>query len=319
MSASLVPSQTTTEWLPLPRDVNDSESFSKDLISQFDKRRSRLRVEMGELEKQNGVSNPGRSASVSSSVSNLRNSSGVPPPPLPTAPQQQEETATTTSTTTGRTTLPGENNMAYAQGRRRSAGDLLRRSSAYFKAKLDVFRGSRSHDNLRDSQSAHLPSTSNAFRSFSSKKKQQQQQAPLHHTTRADEIFNASSASLPPPSKIGINTTIAIPQFAIPVQHQPPAHFAAIKPPVITQYPPKPLKYSPVEPISDDFLGRPPHRTIVHRISLPVLRRGGNEHRSSTTRRRSDTDMREPHARRSKASKKKKGKEPATIESPTTA
>ncbi|KAG0166451.1 hypothetical protein DFQ28_007325 [Apophysomyces sp. BC1034] len=301
MSASLVPSQSTNEWLPLPRDADDSESFSKDLIQQFDKKRSRLRVEMGELEKQNGAAYPGRNTPVSSSVSDLRTSSGAPPP-VPTPQQQEEKTRTTAA----------EDNVAYAQGRRRSAGDLLRRSSAYFKAKLDVFRGSRSHDNLRDSQSAHLPSTSNALRSISSKKKQPSR------TTRAEDIFNASSASLPPPSKIAINTTISIPQFAIPVQHPPPAHFAGIKPPVITQYPPKPLKYSPVEPASDDFMEKQ-NRTIVHRISLPVLRRGGHdhEHRSATARRRSDTDMREPAGRKSKLSKKKqKGKEPAT-ESPT--
>lgn len=54
MSASVAPPQVNLaiaskdkEWLPLPGELADTDdSFSRDLIRQFDKRRSRLHFEL---------------------------------------------------------------------------------------------------------------------------------------------------------------------------------------------------------------------------------------------------------------------------------
>lgn len=50
MSASVAGSSTPSplrDWLlPMPQDIGIDDSFSNDLIRQFDKKRSRLRVEM---------------------------------------------------------------------------------------------------------------------------------------------------------------------------------------------------------------------------------------------------------------------------------
>lgn len=146
--------------------------------------------------------------------------------------------------------------------RRRSAGDLLRRSSAYLRAKIESFRGStRSHDNLRERYSSTTPTPPSSS-----------------------------------PSKLVVNTTIAIPQFNMSTQQSrflSPAA-AAIQPPIITQYPPKPLKYSPIDPPSDDTSsssrhGKRHHGSIQHRISLPVLRVVGRA--SGEPRRRSDVGV----------------------------
>ena len=112
------------------------------------------------------------------------------------------------------------------------------------------------------------------------------------------EESNYSTSSLPaPPSKIAINTTISIPHFhylnnennndnsnQLPQrQQQALINYTVVQPPVITQYPPKPLVYAPVEPIGDLYQEdhqlqqqsnshhRQQQRNALHRISLPVL------------------------------------------------
>ncbi|KAI9030857.1 hypothetical protein CLU79DRAFT_359012 [Phycomyces nitens] len=268
-------SSNASNWLPLLRDL-DEDSFSRDLINQFDKKRSRLRLEMVELE------NSHDAPSLHSSTTPPIMLTVSPPPPPPPS---------TISTNTNTSPEPAN--------RRRSAGDLLRRSSAYFKSKLDAFKVSRSHDNLRDVHSIHDPTPSRTLGTKNLKKK----------STRQD-LFSLSSTSLPPPSKIAINTTIAIPQFQHNT-HQTQqttlhAHFGTIKPPVISQYPPKPLTYSPVDPPNDD------HRPIVHRISLPLLRRNQpNSSEPGTIRRRSDTEATHQKKKVVNTRKSKKGKERA--------
>ncbi|KAI7885513.1 hypothetical protein K492DRAFT_234059 [Lichtheimia hyalospora FSU 10163] len=264
MSASVAGSSTPSplrDWLlPMPQDLGIDDSFSNDLIRQFDKKRSRLRVEMMQ---QSGTAGP----------------AAFPPPPL--TDSEDNDSISTSSPQQPSPQQPREMQQRRRQEiidqekekRRRSAGDLLRRSSAYLRAKIDAFRGStRSHDNLRERYS--------------------------------------STTSPPPsssPSKLVVNTTIAIPQFNTSTQQSrflSPAA-AAIQPPVITQYPPKPLKYSPIDPPSDDTSsssrhGKRHHGIIQHRISLPALRVVGRA--SGEPRRRSDVGVDRQQQKKSSSS-----------------
>lgn len=212
----------------------------------------------------------------------------APPPPPPPPPPASEERQ-----------LDSSDDKA---ARRRSAGDLLRRSSAYLRSKIEALKGtSRSHDNLRDYHSDRGPRTAADKRSsivqnsWSSHRKP----SPLANNNDA-----SSSSSLPPPSKLVVNTTIAIPQYTDKQHRVLSAAAAAIQPPIITQYPPKPLKYSPVEPTSDDSTGSSATRRwngVHHRISLPALRPSKTVDRP---RRRSDVGVQRP-----RAAPRKKGKE----------
>jgi hypothetical protein len=48
-----------------------------------------------------------------------------------------------------------------------------------------------------------------------------------------------------------------------------PSSIPPVRPPTITQYPPKPLVYSPVEPLPEE----PKQKTLLHRISMPLMRK----------------------------------------------
>ncbi|KAI9497691.1 hypothetical protein BDB00DRAFT_803636 [Zychaea mexicana] len=263
MSASVAgPSRPPTQvrdWLlPLPVELSANDSFSTDLIRQFDKKRSRLRVEL-KLE-----SNETASSSSSPSLP----SHPSPSPPTAGAPATTRVAETAPPSISSRTTT-GTDRGAGGSKRRRSAGDLLRRSSAFLRAKIEALRGtSRSHDNLQRN----------------------------YHDMEDDD--DERRHSIPPPSKIVVNTTIAIPQFNTTATQQPTTNHhgnrllspvaASIQPPVITQYPPKPLKYSPVEPV---VLEESTKKSLHHRISMPVLRNHNGRSTSTEPRRRSDVGV----------------------------
>ncbi|ORY97281.1 hypothetical protein BCR43DRAFT_489518 [Syncephalastrum racemosum] len=245
MSAAATSTPTRDWLLPMPSEIGiQDDSFSADLIRQFDMRRSRLREHStaGDQERRlpSGESRP--------------NAGTVPP-----SNTSNTTTSNSSSSSSRRDSSRGNTNNShpYGQerergvrddGRRRSAGDLLRRSSAYLRAKIEALRGtSRSHDNLRP----------------------------------------PSSASLPPPSRLVVNTTIAIPLVHTPSPSHQHHHRGlspaaqAIQPPIITHYPPRPLQYAPVEPLSDADI---PSKSIRHRISLPVLRRHHHtQHQNSSS------------------------------------
>lgn len=61
-----------------------------------------------------------------------------------------------------------------------------------------------------------------------------------------------------------------------------------ISPPIITQYPPKPLHYSPVEPLPPETNSDMSHHARLHRVSLPLLKFTTVQH--TQRRRRSDSD-----------------------------
>lgn len=127
-----------------------------------------------------------------------------------------------------------------AQGsRRRSASNLLRKSSLYLRNKFN--------------QNKPVDSRASLFHSWTLK--------------------NRNNNAL---SKIAIHTTIPI---AKPEQSSIPHPF---QPPVITQYPPKPLKYSPVEPLPEEI-----HHKSFHSLSLPLF----THHTKNVQRARSDTEL----------------------------
>ncbi|KAI9246074.1 hypothetical protein BDA99DRAFT_543419 [Phascolomyces articulosus] len=308
MSASVAGPSTPSpmrDWiLPMPQEISTDSSFSNDLIRQFDKKRSRLRVEL-KLEQHASDSDSVSTSRVGSSKQPIRDTSSLSPSPVgngggandhgplrmsETAPASIHSNATIDShhsrggTRTRRIGGVGGGGNT----RRRSAGDLLRRSSAFLRAKIESLRGpSRSHDNLQ--RDYHDMDGNN------------------------DDEDHRRRHSIPPPSKIVVNTTIAIPQFnttatttagattAVGNNHHGGNRFlssvaASIQPPVITQYPPKPLKYSPVEPT---MLEENQKKSLHHRISMPVLRNhlyNNNNHsngrsNSAEPRRRSDVGV----------------------------
>ncbi|KAI8375937.1 uncharacterized protein BYT42DRAFT_546684 [Radiomyces spectabilis] len=246
MSLSLdsAPKAGQQEWLLLPRDFAQGDSFFDDVMHQFDKRQSQIHSEtIRSLESHSlqrstpsvHADSPNRCAHAAASNEVQASEKGVEGPGRPIS-------------------------KAHAQGRRRSsAGDLLRRSSAFLRAKLDQFRGTRSYDGAENDLDQSSPRS--VFRD------------------------GGSATSLPPPSKIAINTTIFLPQGHGHSMPQLQHHLNTFQPPVIKEYPPKPLKYSPVEPMTD----LPSPRTVHHRISLPVLRHVRTQE-FRKNRRKSDTE-----------------------------
>jgi hypothetical protein len=189
--------------------------------------------------------------------------------------------------------------------------NLLRKSSSFFRSKLKKFKTAKSMDNLRkqrfhDEDMPGLPSppeeitkgkfSLDAARSFrlsalpQHKKNShgrvlaQEAVAPVVPSPpSADEPLqgNYQLTTVPSrlPSTVSENTTIAIPQYG--------AANAAVVPqatttnvtqaPIITNYPPKPLKYSPVEAAEQedevkamDFQRLKRHSS-TKRISLPAV------------------------------------------------
>ncbi|KAI9272460.1 hypothetical protein BY458DRAFT_508858 [Sporodiniella umbellata] len=204
--------------LSLPKGISleNDDTFSKDLLSQFDKRRSRLHFELGLLSEEPTsetpvIDKPLPSIDIRSEVGSL------------SIQQASEE----------------DNDELNERPRSNTASDLLRRSSAFLRSKFDSFRTSGSKRSIHSSNSSHSP-----------------------------------------PTKIMMKTTISL---------QPPQQTvsAPFIPPTITQYPPKPLVYSPIEPIHD------PPKQIFHRISMPLLKshhQHSSEHPHRPTRRRSEPD-----------------------------
>ncbi|KAG2220081.1 hypothetical protein INT45_007325 [Circinella minor] len=252
MSASVTHLPTSRNWLPMPTGIGVDDSFSRDLLRQFDRRRSRIHVEMAQLENRHSIHvipitpSPTSSTSRSTNNQNGRLTFGsTPENGLESSEQQDDEDDEEEED-------DDDNDEKIRQ--RSSAGNLLRRSSAYLRAKWRILRSEES---------------------------------------------NYSTCSLPsPPSKIAINTTISIPHFhhlnnqqqqQQQQQQQPLMNYTIVQPPVITQYPPKPLVYAPVELIEDLYQEdhqlqqqsnshhRQQQHKSLHRISLPILNTNRNK------------------------------------------
>ncbi|CDH57520.1 predicted protein [Lichtheimia corymbifera JMRC:FSU:9682] len=195
-------------WLPMAIDHDNSDSFSQSLIRQFDKRRTRLHAEMEQLGYRHSICFQPHTISSDS----LYDSSSISNGSINSQDERRDDannqhvepSSTTTAPTPLARTMPTPFNYApihrsVTEPRRRCARNLLRRSSAYLRAKFKTAICDEDDNNHRD-----------ANNTISFSKGQQ------------DHFY----ATIQPPP-----------------------------PPVVTQYPPKPLKYSPVEPIEDDILG----------------------------------------------------------------
>ncbi|KAI8575380.1 hypothetical protein K450DRAFT_284409 [Umbelopsis ramanniana AG] len=190
--------------------------------------------------------------------------------------------------------------------------NLLRKSSSFFRSKLKKFKTAKSMDNLRkqrthDENVPDLPSpppeettrgkfSLDAARSFrlsalSQHKKNshgrvlaQEAVTPVVPSSADETLQGTYQLTTVPsrlPSTVSENTTIAIPQHGAAAVHaaavpQPTANVTQA--PIITNYPPKPLKYSPVEAAEQgdevkamDFQRLKRHSS-AKRISLPMMR-----------------------------------------------
>ncbi|KAI9290170.1 hypothetical protein BC943DRAFT_355988 [Umbelopsis sp. AD052] len=184
--------------------------------------------------------------------------------------------------------------------------NLLRKSSSFFRSKLKKFKTAKSMDNLRkqkihDENVPDLPSpppeevtkgkfSLDAARSFRLSALPQHKKNSPGRVLAQEAVAPVPSADEPLqgtcqlttvpsrlPSTVSENTTIALPQpGAAAVVPQPPT--TVTQAPIITNYPPKPLKYSPVEAAEQedqvkamDFQRLKRHSS-AKRISLPMLR-----------------------------------------------
>lgn len=197
---------------------------------------------------------------------------------------------TRSNTTRSRRTASDENQGKPANDKCRLAGDLLRKSSLYLRNKFN---------NTPEHEEQHPASR---FHSWNLKKKKRKD---------VEDVFK-DSAIQTQLSKVVINTTINLEQHQHQ-QQQEPEHIPSItinpiQPPIITQYPPKPLKYSPVEPLpdirqqDDDDDEDDDNASItynkkrygpLHRLSLPLLKWTAQQQQQQPAiqRRRSDSDL----------------------------
>ncbi|KAI8364328.1 hypothetical protein EDC96DRAFT_511340 [Choanephora cucurbitarum] len=213
---------TSLHKLSLPSSItstNESETaFSRDLLRQFDKKRSQLHFELG-------FTSQGPSPE-----SSIPYSSDEEPIQL----DEAEDTSYQPVTENKQDSSHLSNRPASSV----SASDLLRRSSAFLKSKFDAFK-------------------------------------------------KPSSTSLAQPNtkatKVLMKTTIAIPSN--PTYHHT---IPTPTPPTITQYPPKPLVYSPIEPIVQPDEPSD-HKRLLHRISMPLMR--VYQHHESIPRNKSITTL----------------------------
>lgn len=97
-------------------------------------------------------------------------------------------------------------------------------------------------------------------------------------------------------SKIAINTTINIQPHNNNNSNNKSSSKDPIQLPIITQYPPKPLKYSPVEPLPEDESSNSASlhhkKKTLQRLSLPLLKLTAQQQQDQTIqRRRSGSDL----------------------------
>ncbi|OBZ89645.1 hypothetical protein A0J61_02303 [Choanephora cucurbitarum] len=254
---------TSLHKLSLPSSItstNESETaFSRDLLRQFDKKRSQLHFELG-------FASQGPS---SESSIGMPYSGDEEPIQLDHAiDDEQNDTISNHSIPSHqRSTEPEsirERHLSNESIRERhlsnrptsSASDLLRRSSAFLKSKFDAFKKHRPED------------------------------TPISIAPHQSTPALVSPQPNTRATKVLMKTTIAIPS-----NHSGSTHHSIPTPipPTITQYPPKPLVYSPIEPIVQPDETPSDHKRLLHRISMPLMR--VYQHHESIPRNKSITTL----------------------------
>lgn len=198
------------------------------MVTDISTHRSSRQSSIGSIGSSN-TSHHNNATSAAATAAHYRgNSNGktlIVPPHHQQHPLQQQQQHQSRSLTTAKTPI-----------RSRSAGDLLRQSSAYLRAKFKAVLADHESDDDNDDDD--------------------DDDDPIDTPDIVHWPIPPPSPNPYPPSKIAINTTISIPR-------RPPVHYAMIQPPVITQYPPKPLKYSPVEPLDEGVVADHPTTTTT--------------------------------------------------------
>ncbi|CAO3608030.1 unnamed protein product [Mucor fragilis] len=135
---------TNLHKLSLPKSLTsstDNDAFSKDLLRQFDKKRSRLHYELGFASQE---PSPESSIITTPATNDYQFEEPIQ------LDQQEEEEEQEEMATAGRTTEDSIRQRSTASKRSSSASDLLRRSSAYLKSKFDLIKKNKSHDDYLD-------------------------------------------------------------------------------------------------------------------------------------------------------------------------
>lgn len=213
--------------------------------------------------------------------------------------------------------------------RRKSASELFRRSSAYLRQKMQAMTTVRSHaghwrydERLSKSQPEGIATVSSTLPSQNVRPKKsietvrslfsswRSYRKPQHQHVREIFEFDADIDTPPvpplPPSKIATNTTISVSQLNASVTQLSrggkATNITRLPPPVIKQYPPRPLVYSAVEspPVTQASRNVRDESTLRalksrYRQSMPVLPQPRSlETPEKTHRRRRSSDPQIP-------------------------
>ncbi|KAI9348350.1 hypothetical protein BD770DRAFT_164820 [Pilaira anomala] len=249
MSSSNV-TRLNQEWLlPMPSGISFTDNtFTTDLLKQFDKRRSKL-----------------NSSDISIRQESFDNNSNH------TTTSSHRRVASSSSVHNN-----SRNSIPIEQVR---DNNNIRRSS--LSSSVSTF-----HYNI---QQIEQPRASKIFNSWTLKKKKK-----FHNNNNnrhVQEIFNEPLSNN---NNNNNNNTLSIPP-SLHHQHHQYDNNNMIQTPIITQYPPKPLKYSPVEPLPDTS-AVDHSRNTLKRLSLPLLKltaatQQQQQQQQSLHRRRSDSDL----------------------------
>ncbi|CAO0800463.1 unnamed protein product [Mucor circinelloides] len=175
---------TNLHKLSLPKSLTsstDSDAFSKDLLRQFDKKRSRLHFELGFASQE-----PSPESSIITTPA-TNDYQYEEPIQLDQQEEEEEEIAAAARTTEG-----SIRQRSTASKRSSSASDLLRRSSAYLKSKFDLIKKNKSHDDyFNDHHHHHHDNT------------------PPDITDKPTKLFMKTTISIPSTTATKPNHTIA--------------------------------------------------------------------------------------------------------------
>ncbi|KAI9486853.1 MAG: hypothetical protein EXX96DRAFT_550855 [Benjaminiella poitrasii] len=254
------------KWLiPMPSGISTTthDSFTQDLLQQFDKKTYQILYD-------NNISN-----SAITSVIDQQNRSSIHSCTLSTATTNSSnhyDSASNSRQTrsdlshTIQHQLKDDSSLDEVRSKRRSAGGLLRKSSAFLRGKFQ--RHSRQQTLLTAAEANNKSSNTASFLnhfytslSLKSNKKKKREETQFMISKDIDVVDDINILYLQQQRQQFTPNNIVIPSqsrseqklreksMLIPQQQEITGHNFIVQPPIITQYPPKPLKYSPIEPL----------------------------------------------------------------------
>lgn len=230
--------------LSLPKGISTStienDTFSRDLLRQFDKKRSRLHFELGFTSQE---PSPESSIIMTPAISEYYDEEPVQLDDVESQPQQPNRNH-------NKRYIPSQNSNATSSKRSSSASELFRRSSAFLRSKFDLFRAGKPQEQQED---------------------EEEEQEEVERDDDNRPSMDHQHHPRQQPKKLMMKTTISIPSTNTITAR---SSFSPLlsTPATITQYPPKPLVYSPIEPIPNTSSDEQNAKPLLHRISMPLLR-----------------------------------------------